>query len=511
MAEVATTIADRVVRDIAPGSTIALTGSGGGILEPDTVLAALEDSFLTRGTPRDLTIVHALGIGDRRRRGTNHFAHKDMVKRVIGGHWTWSPTMIDLVRNDEVEAYAWPAGAISQLLREIGARRPGLITRTGLDTYVDPRRGGGRFSPSATEDLIELISMDGREYLRYKPFSVDVAIVRGDSVDPAGNITCSGEAAQLDALAVAQAAKASGGRVIAQVKTVLDRPIDARLVHIPAVLVDVVVHAPTQWQTYASEFNPELSGDAPAHGRAPTSDHPIRTLIARRAAAEIRDGDVLNVGFGVPDLVVGILADQGRLDGVTIAIEQGLIDGVPLSGDLFGAARGPKVMHPSTTQFDLFSGGILDVSCLGMAQVDASGAVNVSKIGGNIVGPGGFIDISQNSSRVIFCGTFTARGLDVEIVDDELVVRREGSVPKFVERVDQVTYSGELAVREGRTAMYVTERAVFVLTRDGLELVEVAPGIDIDRDILPQMGFRPIIRDVRPMDRSLFVPQAVHI
>ncbi|MFC0447604.1 CoA-transferase [Rhodococcus jostii] len=505
------TTATRAVSDIAPGSTIALTGSGGGILEADTVLQALEECFLATGSPRDLTIVHALGIGDRVRRGTNHLAHKGMVKRVIGGHWTWSPTMIDLVRNDEIEAYAWPGGAISQLLREIGARRPGLITATGLDTFVDPRHGGGKFTPSATEDLVELLTLDGREYLRYKPFPVDVAIVRGDSIDPSGNVTCSGEAAQLDALAVAQAAKASGGRVIVQVKNLLDRPIDPRLVHIPAVLIDDVVHAPNQWQTYAGEFDPELSGDAANSGFGAADHDPIRMLIARRAAAEVRDGDVLNVGFGVSALVVDALAEQDRLDDITLAIEQGLIDGIPVSGDLFGAARGPKVVHSSITQFDLFSGGMLDVSCLGMAEVDATGAVNVSKIGGGIVGPGGFIDISQNSPRAVFCGTFTARGLDVEIVGGELVIRREGSVPKFVDRVDQVTYSGALAVREGREAVYVTERAVFVLTRDGLELAEIAPGIDVDRDILPHMGFRPIIKNPRLMDAGLFAPVAVHI
>lgn len=304
--------------------------------------------------------------------------------------------------------------------------RPGLVTATGLDTFVDPRHGGGKFTPSATEDLVELLALDGREYLRYKPFPVDVAIVRGDSIDPSGNVTCSGEAAQLDALAVAQAAKACGGRVIVQVKNLLDRPIDPRLVHIPAVLVDDVVHAPAQWQTYAGEFDPELSGDAANAGFDATDHDPIRMLIARRAAAEVRDGDVLNVGFGVSALVVDALAEQDRLDDVTLAIEQGLIDGIPVSGDLFGAARGPKVVHSSTTQFDLFSGGLLDVSCLGMAEVDVTGAVNVSKIGGGIVGPGGFIDISQNSPRVVFCGTFTARGLDIEIVGGELVIRREG-------------------------------------------------------------------------------------
>lgn len=497
---------------IPHGATVAITGSGGGILEPDLLLAAIEDRFLATGEPMDLTVVHALGIGDRKSKGTNHLAHGGLVKRVIGGHWTWSSTMVELVRTDRVEAYAWPAGAISQLLREIGARRPGLITQTGLGTFVDPRQSGGKFNNAATEDLVEIITLDGREYLRYKPFAVDVAIVRGDTIDPLGNISCAHEAAQLDALAVAQSAKASGGIVIAQVKNVSEQPLDPRLVHIPGVLVDHVVVNPAQWQTYAAEFDPELSGDVHSEAASvPVDDDPIRMLIARRAAAEVRDGDVLNVGFGVAALVVTALAEQARLGSVTLAIEQGLIGGTPVSGDLFGASRGPRVVHSSTTQFDLFAGGLLDVCALGMAQVDATGAVNVSKIAGGIVGPGGFIDISQNSPRAVFCGTFTARGLDVAIVDGELVIRNEGSVPKFVAAVDQVTYSAELALAQGRSAVYVTERAVFEITDAGLALTEVAPGIDIERDILPHMGFTPIIDNPRAMDPSLFAAVAASV
>lgn len=501
-----TSAADAVAA-IPDGATVALTGSGGGILEPDALLWAVEERFRATEAPRELTVVHALGIGDRHTKGTNHLAHRGLVKRVIGGHWTWSPTMIELVRGDAVEAYAWPAGAISQLFREIGARRPGLITQTGLDTFVDPRQGGGKFNDAATEDLVELLELDGREYLRYKPFPVDVALIRGDAVDPEGNITCAEEAAQLDSFAAAQAAKASGGLVIAQAKTILDHPLDPRMVHLPAVLVDTVVHAPDQWQTYTAERDPVLCGDTPASVEPhsmPVDTDPIRRLIASRAAHEVRDGDVLNVGFGVSSLVVDALAETGRMGAVTLAIEQGHFGGVPLTGDLFGASRGPQVTLPSTTQFDLFSGGVLDVCCLGMAQVDATGAVNVSKIAGGIVGPGGFIDISQNTPRAVFCGTFTARGLRTEIVDGALVIRQEGTIPKFVEQVEQVTYSGDLAVRQGREAVYITERAVFVLSPAGLELTEVAPGIDIERDILPHMRFAPIITDPKPMDGRLF-------
>lgn len=499
--------ADEAVARIPDDATVALTGSGGGILEPGEILGALERRFLGTETPTGLTFVHALGLGDRKVRGTNRFAHEGLVRRVIGGHWTWSPTMLELVRTDRVAAHSWPAGAISQLLREIGARRPGLITRTGLGTFVDPRNGGGRFNKAAQDDpdqLIEVVEFDGSEYLRFKPFPVDVAIIRGDTADPAGNISCVREAAHLDALAAAQAAHACGGLVIAQVKTVSEVPLDPQLVAVPGLLVDIVVPAPEQWQTYAAEFDPSLCGRAPeAEVESETVDA-VRALIARRAAAEIRDGDVLNVGFGVSALVVPALVEQGRGDAVTLAIEQGLIGGVPVAGDLFGASRGPSVVHASTTQFDLFSGGLLDVCALGMAQVGADGSVNVSRIAGGIVGPGGFIDISQYAPRAVFCGTFTARGLDVVIDDGQLEIRREGTVRKFVAAVDEVTYSGHLAVEEGRTAVYVTERAVFELTAAGLELIEVAPGVDIERDILAHMGFTPVIRAPRPMAPELF-------
>lgn len=498
--------AREAVAAIPGGATIAITGSGGGILEPDALLQALEERYLDTEEPRDLTAVYALGIGDRRTRGTNHLAHAGMMRRVIGGLWTWSPRLSELVRNDEIEAYALPGGVISQLFREIGARRPGLITRVGLDTFADPRRGGGKFNPSATEDLVELVTFDDREYLRYKPFRVDVALVRGDSADRYGNISCAGEAAQLDALAVAQAARGCGGMVIAQVKGISDEPFDPRLIHVPGVLVDTIVHHPGQWQTYAAEHDPQLCGDSPADPSVVIELDPVRSLIARRAATEVRPGDVLNVGFGVPALVVGALADTGRLDDITVAIEQGIIGGSPLSGDQFGASRGPQVMHSSTTQFDLIDGGLLDVCCLGMAQVDADGSVNVSRIAGNINGPGGFIDISQNSPRAIFCGTFTTGGLRATVDDGAVTIDREGSIPKFVAEVDEVTYSGRLALSDGRSALYITERAVFSLTDRGVELVEVAPGIDIDRDILPHMNFHPIINHPRPMDPSLFRP-----
>lgn len=497
--------ADEAMARIAGGSTIAVTGSGGGLLEPDALLAALERRFLRTGHPRGLTFVHALGIGDRDRRGTNRFAHEGLTKRVIGGHWTWSPRLMGLAQEGRIEGYALPSGVISQLFREIGARRPGLVTRTGLGAFVDPRFGGGRVNATARDDLVELLHLDGREYLRYRPFPVDVALVRGSAVDPLGNITCAQEPAQLDVLAVAQAARACGGLVVAQVKRADDRPFDPRSVHLPYPLVDAVSVVPDQWQTYAGEYDPSLCGDAPAGAYVPELADPVRAVIARRAALEIPRGAVVNVGFGVSSLVIDALAADGRLDEVTLLIEQGLVDGIPFSDDLFGIARGPAAVLASTVQFDLFSGGVLDVCCLGMAELDGTGAVNVGLLGDQVGGPGGFVDISQHARKAVFCGTFTAKGLDAAVLPEGgLRIRAEGQISKLVHRVGQVTYSGRLALEEGREAVYITERAVFRLTSEGVELTEVADGVDVEREVLGRIGFTPIVRDVRPMPREIF-------
>jgi len=501
--------ADEAARLVGDGATVAVTGSGGGVLEPDALLAALEARFLRDGRPRGLTFLHAFGLGDRDRRGTNRFAYEGLTRRVIGGHWTWSPRMMALAARDAVEAYVWPSGAISLLLREIGARRPGLLTRTGLHTFVDPRHGGGRANAAARDDLVALVELDGREFLHYRPLRVDIGLIRGTEADRRGNIGCAEEPAVLDALAVAQAARACGGTVLAQVKRVRRDPLPPHQVVVPGPLVDVVVVEPDQWQTYAAEYDPSLCaatpGPAPA---APALANPVRAAIARRAALEVASGAVVNVGFGVSAEVVDVLAEQQRLDDVTLAIEQGLYNGIPESGALFGVAHGPTARLPSTSQFECFAMGMLDTCCLGMAQLDATGSVNVSRFGAQIVGPGGFIDISQYARKAVFCGTFTTKGLHAEVGDGGLRIVREGTVRKLLPAVEEITYSGPFALAEGREAVYVTERAVFRLTSAGVALVEVADGVSVDRDILPHMGFAPAIGDVRPMPREVFRPVA---
>jgi propionate CoA-transferase len=496
--------AEEAVERIPDGAAVAVTGSGGGVLEPGELLAAIGRRFLASGHPRGLTVLHAFGIGDRERRGLNNLAHEGLTARVIGGHWTWAPKMIELAAADAIEAHVWPSGAISLLLREIGARRPGLVTRTGLHTFVDPRQTGGRANAAARESLVELVELGGQEYLHYRPLPIGAALIRGTEADPLGNIGCTDEPAVLDVLAVAQAARGSGGTVLAQVKRVSSTPLPPDRVTVPGSLVDAVVVVPDQWQTYAAEYDRTLCESIVDTSPVPDLADPLRAVIARRAALEVPAGAVLNVGFGVAAQVVDVLAEQRRLDEVTLAVEQGLWGGIPESGALFGVAHGPTARMPSTSQFELFAMGILDVCCLGMAEVDAAGSVNVSRFGAQIVGPGGFVDISQHARKAVFCGTFTAKGLHAEVHRGGLRIMHEGDVRKLVAGVEEVTYSGPFALAEGREATYVTERAVFRLTTAGMELTEVADGVSIERDILPHMGFTPVIRDVRPMPATVF-------
>lgn len=493
---------------VQTGHTLALAANGGGMLEPTELIAAIEQRFLTTSSPSELHVIHALGAGDRGSRGLNGFAHEGMVRRVTGGHWTWSPRMMRLAADELIEAYTMPAGVITHLLRESGARRPGLITRTGLQTFADPRLDGCRANSSATEEVVEVLELDGVEYLRYRPFHVDVALVRGTEVDELGNIGADAEPALLDALECAQAAKGSGGIVIAQVKRRSAGPLDPRRVAIPSVLVDYVVVVPDQQQTYRDEedpdiFRPSASDTTPAP--AGFTD-PIRAIVARRAAEEVQPGSVLNLGFGMSAGVGAVLRERNLLRSVTLAVEQGLYDGEPEIGDLFGMAIGPSARVTSTIQFDTFATGLIDVACLGMAQADQHGNVNVSAFAGKVMGPGGFVDISQNAKTSVFCGSFTAGGLKVELRDGALTILSEGAISKFVTEVEQVTFAGHLASDEGRRALYVTERCVFELTAQGMELIEVAPGIDIERDILAHLDWAPIVEAPRLMPAQVFAP-----
>lgn len=490
------------VAAIPDGATVAVSGSGGGLLEPDVVLEALARRFRETGHPRDLTLVHALGIGDGKSTGLLRLAQDGLLKRVIGGHWSWAPPLQAMARDNRIEAYTFPAGVIVTLFREIGAGRPGVITPIGLGTFADPLHGGGKVNARATEDLVERVEFDGKPYLRYKPFRIDVGIVRGSASDPWGSLTLMHEPADLDAYAVALGAHNSRGRVIAQVRSVNAGPIvPARLARVPGVLVDDVVVVPDQRQCAASPYDPAISGEVPPADAAAVFDIPsgLRRIVAWRAAAELPDGASVNFGYGIPGGIPGILHEQGRIGRYWGSVEQGIHNGHPMDGAMFGAARYPQSIVPSSDQFDFYSGGGVDVAFLGMGEMDARGNVNVSWLGDAVVGPGGFVDITQGARKVVFCGTFEAKGLDVEARDGRLSIRSPGEVPKLVEQVRHISFSGDRAREQGQEVLYVTERAVFRLAPSGIELVEVADGIDLQRDLLGRMRFRPVVRAVRPM------------
>ncbi|SPF49733.1 Acetate CoA-transferase YdiF [Candidatus Sulfopaludibacter sp. SbA4] len=493
---------------IRDGNTVAISGNGAGMTSAEAVFEAVEKRFLETGHPRGLTLVHSLGLGDRGGRGTNRFAHEGMLRKVIAAHFTWSPKLQQLIREEKVEAYCLPGGVIQQLLREIGAGRPGLFTHSGLETFVDPRQDGGRCNRRSQDRLVELLEIDGREVLRYKPFRVDVGIIRATYADTRGNLSPEEEAVDLDIYSIAVAARNSGGVVIAQVRQVVEPgTLQARSVRVPGILVDAVVEDPGQQQFYDLGYDPTVSGSRRAHLGALAAEIPSkleRRIVARRAAMELRAGASLNFGFGMPGGIFGVIAEQGNAGELWMSLEQGTHNGRMLDDRLFGAARNADAIVPSIDQFDYYSGGGIDITFLGMGEADSVGNVNVSHLGGNLIGPGGFIEIAQNAKKVVFCGTFDAQGTRLEWSEGRLTVVQPGKVRKFVKRVERITFSADYARKTGQEVLYITERAVFRLAGQGIELIEIAPGVEIERDILPYMDFRPHMASVSQMPASLF-------
>jgi propionate CoA-transferase len=508
--------ADEAARLVPDGATVTISSSAAQLV-PDKVLAGIEARFHATGDPKGLTVIFPLAVGDSFGTvGLDHLAYPGLIKRLIGGSYVNGPAakpapkIYAMILNDQVEAYNFPLGPLLHLHRDIAARKPGVITKVGLGTFVDPRDQGGRMNRVTPPDLVEVIQLSGEEWLLYRAFPVDVAIIRGTTADTHGNLTLEHEGTFMGVLPQAMAAHNSGGTVIAQVKRVVAAgTLAPQMVQVPGILVDAVVVDPEQRQNTGIVYDPAMSGEIRT-AQLPIEPAPMgpEKIIARRALCAIRPGDTVNLGFGISSLVPTIAYEEGVYDSLIFTVEQGSIGGLPLTGFAFGASHNPEVILDSAAQFDLIDGGGIAVGCLSFAEVDGSGNVNVSRLAAQphvLAGAGGFIDISQGLRKIIYCGTLTAGGFEVRAEGGCLHIVRDGRFQKFVAQTQHVTFNGRRAAEAGQEIWYVTERCVFRLTRAGLALVEVAPGVDVERDIRTKIGFPlDVAPDCKPMDARLF-------
>ena len=509
----------REAMDLIPdGAIVYLDGSGNGNKEPALCYQALANRHLETGKPVDLTLIHPNGVGDRvadSDKGFSMLAHPTMIKRIVAGHLGQSPKLAALVDENLVEGYNFSMGTLSQMMRAAAAKQPGVITKVGMGTFMDPRQTGGKLNERTTEDLVRTIDIDGEEYLFYKTVSPNVCIMRGTTADEEGYITVEEEVgpAFLDDIAVAQAVHNNGGLVICQVRRIARAgSLDPKAVRIPGILVDVLVVDPNQSQSYALEGQP-VDNFAAGQLKFPEGQLPIhplteRKVIVRRSLMEARPGDIGNIGVGVQTAISGVAAEEGVHRDFCLTVETGIIGGEARPSKLKsngGEYYNVRAVIPMADSFNFYEGGGLDICYLSFAQVDQYGNVNVHWFNHKIMGTGGFIHISANAKKVVFGGTMTSGGFRSQVGDGKIKILQEGRFRKFVQNVDQITFSAAEANKVNKPVFYVTERCVFRLCPEGLELIEIAPGMDVEKDILPYMDFIPQISpNLREMDERIF-------
>lgn len=507
MAKVKIMTAAEAANLIEDGMTVSTNGFVACDL-PEELTSALEQRFLETGFPKNLTYFYAAGQGNRDGSGADHFAHEGMTSTVIAGHYNMAPKLGELIMQNKIKAYNLPQGTLSQLYRDIAGKKLGTLTHVGLYTFADPRVEGGKLNDVTTEDIVEVVNICGEERLLYKAIPVDVALIRGTYADEQGNITMEHECCTAEATAIAQAAKNCGGKVIVQVEKVV-QDTDPKLVKIPGIYVDAVVVTQNKehhTQCVGCDYDGSMTGDF----RVPLGslDYPSlspKKIIGRRAAMELRENTIVNLGIGIPEYISMVASEEGINDRFTLTVEAGPVGGVPQGGPQFGGSVNAQAILDQPAQFDFYDGGGIDDAFLGLAQADKDGNINVSKFGPRIAGCGGFVNITQNAKRVYYCGTFTAGGLKCSTKNGKLIIEQEGKSDKFIDTVEQITFSGKYANKVGQPVMYITERAVFELREDGVYLTEVAPGIDIQTQIIDHMGFTPKM-DGEPklMDERIF-------
>ncbi|NGP46647.1 acyl CoA:acetate/3-ketoacid CoA transferase [Bacillaceae bacterium SIJ1] len=503
---------DEIPRLINDGDTITTVGMTLASAA-ETILKKIERSFLEDGHPRDLTLVHSAGQSDRQN-GIQHFAHEGLVTKLIGSHWGLQPKWMDMITNNKVDAYCLPQGQIAQLYRSMACGLPGKMSKVGLGTFIDPRVEGGKMNERTREleDISEIMEYDNEEYMFYKKIPLDVCIIRGTTADEMGNISMEEEAMKLEVLPAVLATKRFGGKVIVQVKrTAKAGSLHPKSVVVPGVFVDAIVICEDpihdHRQTSSWYYDPSYSGDL----RAPSSsvqplDLNIRKFIGRRAMLEIQKGDVINLGTGIPNDVIGNIANEENVsDQCMITVESGIYGGVQAGGVDFGIGQNVYAMISHDQQMDYYNGAGVDVTFMGAGELDREGNVNATKMGHLCTGAGGFIDITQNAKKVVFCATFSTGGTKVSFENNQVHIEQHGTIKKMVSTVSQISFNGKLAREKGQEVYFVTERAVFKLVKEGVMLIEIAPGVDLEEDILDQMAFRPLIsEDVKLMDTRLF-------